>query len=109
MCKTHRVRRPAAKPRPSDRFARLAFWPNVAHAPPPRLFFSPVLDGGFPLFELFNSRWRSSRAIRAFKVAISAACAAISARSALVGSGRITIFESLNRKLPPPYLPSRCV
>jgi hypothetical protein len=72
-------------------------------------FFSPVLDGGLPLFELFNSRWRSSPAIRAFKVAISAAFAAISARSALVGSGGGSRFiESLNRKLPLPYLPSRC-
>ena len=40
---------------------------------------SPSLDGGLPLFELFNPSRRSSSAIRASRAAILAACAAISA------------------------------
>ncbi len=42
-------------------------------------FFSPSLDGGLPLFELFNPSWRSSSAIRAFRDSFSALSAAISA------------------------------
>lgn len=41
-------------------------------------FFSPSLDGGLPLFELFNSSRSSSSAIRAFKAAFLAVNAAIS-------------------------------
>ena len=36
-------------------------------------FFSPSLEGGLPLFELFNPSWRSSSASRAFSAAFSAA------------------------------------
>jgi hypothetical protein len=43
--------------------------------------FSPSLDGGLPLFELFNPRRRSSSATCAFSAAISALCATISAIS----------------------------
>jgi hypothetical protein len=35
-------------------------------------FLSPSLDGGLPLFELFNPRQRSSSEIRAFRAAFSA-------------------------------------
>jgi len=44
-------------------------------------FFSPSLDGGLPLFELFKPSRRSSSAIRAFRDAISLACALTSAIS----------------------------
>ena len=44
-------------------------------------FFSPSLDGGLPLFELFNPSRRSSSAIRAFSAAFSALSAPISAIS----------------------------
>src|ERR1019366_9084259 len=62
-------------------------------------FFSPSLDGGLPLFELFKPSRRSSSAICAFKAAISAACAAISAiSSSRDGSaGESGFIESLNR------------
>ena len=50
-------------------------------------FLSPSLDGGLPLLELFNPSRRSSSALRAFRAAISAACALISAiSSSRVGS-----------------------
>src|ERR1019366_7302687 len=67
-------------------------------------FFSPSLDGGLPLFELFNPSRRSSSAIRTFKAVISTACAALSATSSsLLGSGCDSRFiESLNRKPLPP-------
>src|SRR6266446_5627258 len=67
-------------------------------------FFSPSLDGGLPLFELFNSSRRSSSASRAFRAAFSARSAAISAiRSSLDGSlGDSRIIRFLNRKLQPP-------
>ena len=33
-------------------------------------FFSPSLDGGLPLFELFKPSWRSNSATRTFKSSI---------------------------------------
>ena len=69
-------------------------------------FFSPSLDGGLPLFELFNPSRRSSSAIRAFSDAFSALSAAISAlsssRDGSLSASRIIRF--LNRK---PVRPSR--
>jgi hypothetical protein len=41
-------------------------------------FLSPSLDGGLPLFELFNPRRRSSSEIRAFRAAFSALNTSIS-------------------------------
>jgi hypothetical protein len=66
--------------------------------------FMDELDGGLPLFELFNSSRRSSSASRAFRAAFSARSAAISTiRSSLDGSlGDSRIIRFLNRKLPPP-------
>jgi len=63
-------------------------------------FFSPSLDGGLPLFELFNPSRRSSSAICALRAAISAACAAISAiSSSRDGSaGESAFIKSLNRR-----------
>src|ERR1019366_443642 len=55
-------------------------------------FFSPSLDGGLPLFELFNPSWRSSSAIRDFKAAISAIS---SSRDG--SAGESGFIESLNR------------
>jgi hypothetical protein len=50
-------------------------------------FFSPSLEGGLPLLLLFKPSRRSNSATRAFKAAISAACARISAiSSSRVGS-----------------------
>ena len=65
-------------------------------------FFSPSLDGGLPLFELFNPSWRSSSAIRAFRDSFSALSAAISAiRSSVDGTlGVSRIIRFLNRKPP---------
>src|ERR1019366_8220863 len=62
-------------------------------------FFSPSLDGGLPLFELFNPSRRSSSVICAFRAAISAACAAISAMSSSREgpAGESAFIESLNR------------
>ena len=59
-------------------------------------FFSPSLDGGLPLFELFNPSRRSSSAIRAFSDAFSALSAAISAISSSRDGGserRISRWE----------------
>ena len=67
-------------------------------------FFSPSLDGGLPLFELFNPSRRSSSAIRAFSDAFSALSALFSAISSSpngsLSSSRIIRF--LNRKPLPP-------
>src|SRR6516162_781449 len=52
-----------------------------ARALDPRRLFEPVARRGLPLFELFRPSQRSSSAIRAFRAAISAACAATSAIS----------------------------
>jgi hypothetical protein len=62
--------------------------------------FSPSLDGGLPLFELFNPRRRSSSATCAFSAAISALCAITSAiSSSRDGSAAESGFiESLNRE-----------
>ena len=74
-------------------------------------FFSPSLDGGLPLFELFNPSRRSSSAIRAFREAFSAFRDAFSARSAAISATRSSvdstlgvsrIIRFLNRKLPTP-------
>jgi hypothetical protein len=51
-------------------------------------FFSPSLDGGLPLLVLFRPSRRSNSSIRAFKAAISAACAATSAISSSRVSSR---------------------
>ena len=69
-------------------------------------FFSPSLDGGLPLFELFNPSRRSSSAIRAFSDAFSALSAPISAISPSPdGSLSVSrIIRFLNRK---PVRPSR--
>ena len=74
-------------------------FPQARH---PRGFFSPSLDGGLPLFELFNPSWRSSSAIRAFRDSFSALSAAISAiRSSVDGTlGVSRIIRFLNRKPP---------
>ena len=48
--------------------------------------FSPSLDGGLPLFELFKPSRRSSSAILAFKAAFSATSAAICAACALTSA-----------------------
>src|ERR1019366_612441 len=66
-------------------------------------FFNPSLDGGLPLFELFNPSRRSSSAICAFKAAISAACVAISAISSFRdgSAGDAGFIESLNRTPTP--------
>jgi hypothetical protein len=66
-------------------------------------FFNPSLDGGFPLFPLFNPSRRSNSARRAVNIAISAAwrlsCAIISAMSSSFDSrsSRSRFIESLNR------------
>ena len=67
-------------------------------------FFSPSLDGGLSLFELFNPSRRSSSAIRAFSDAFSALSAAISAiGSSRDGSLSVSRDHSiLNRKPLPP-------
>src|SRR5262249_38722510 len=66
-------------------------------------FFSPSLDGGLPLFELFNPSWRSSSAIRDIRDSFSALSAAISViRSSVDGAPGVSrIIRFLNRKLPP--------
>src|ERR1019366_5063000 len=66
-------------------------------------FFNPSLDGGLPLFELFNPSRGSSSAICAFKAAISAACVAISAISSFRdgSAGEAGFIESLNRTPTP--------
>ena len=58
--------------------ARLLARP-FAQLPTPSFFFSPSLDGGFPLLLLFNPSRRSSSAIPARNTAISACSACISA------------------------------
>jgi hypothetical protein len=73
--------------------------------------FSPSLDGGLPLFELFKPSRRSSSAILAFKAAFSATSAAICAACALTSAisssregslGDSRIIRFLNRKPSPP-------
>jgi hypothetical protein len=67
-------------------------------------FFSPSLDGGLPLFELFNLSRRSSSAIHAFRAAFPAISAATSAiaSSLEVALGASRIIRFLNRKPTPP-------
>ena len=68
-------------------------------------FFSPSLDGGLPLFELFNPSRRSSSASRAFSDAFSACRAATSARrSSIDGArgGNSQVIRCLNRNPSPP-------
>ena len=68
-------------------------------------FFSPSLDGGLPLFELFNPSRRSSSASRAFSDAFSACRAATSARRSSIDGARggdSRVIRCLNRNPSPP-------
>lgn len=90
-------------------FAETAFrpqrYPTDQQFAPMRLtragLLSLLADGGLPLFELSNPNWRSSSAIRTFRVVSLDRCAANSAiSSSLDGSPwRFAIVRFLNRKL----------
>ena len=69
-------------------------------------FFSPSLDGGLPLFELFNPSRRSSSAIRAFSDAFSALSAAISAISSS-RDGSLSVSRIIRFLIRKPLLLSR--
>jgi hypothetical protein len=59
-------------------------------------FFSPSLDGGLPLLQLFSPRRRSSSANRPSSAAFSARSCTISARKAAITASLLAGAEALS-------------
>ena len=81
----HRVFQPGEASRPDGPSGRRCFLPDDARRLLTRgSFFSPSLEGGWPLLLLFNPRRRSSSASRPVSAATSARSNAFSARKASI-------------------------